>query len=132
MPAIYGRTAAEVVDPAGEVTLYLTTPAPARPHEWRAWYCVPPRPPGDAPPGWPGYRVSEYPTGRFGCDCPANTLGKNRGGRHAAVGKQPCCKHIRGVFDLLAEEAGRGSADDRRPGQGLAGHARPDAPDPAE
>jgi hypothetical protein len=96
---LYGLPAVEVEQPDGEIVRYLVEPTPAlpateeRPAEWRAWFVRSPE--GNV------YRVSEFTSGRFGCNCPAHTLGKNRGGRWQEVKKWPCCKHIRGVWDEL-------------------------------
>ena len=96
MPAtLFGMPAVEVEQPGGEVVKYLVRAVPARPQEgerpeeWRAWEVV--------KEDDTTYRVSEYMSGRWGCDCPAHTLGKNRGGRWQRVKNRPCCKHIQAV-----------------------------------
>lgn len=113
MPAkVYGLPAVEVEQPGGELVPYRVQATPAVPPEWRAWFVYPPSPPKDAPADWPGYRVSEYPSGGWACDCPASTVGKNRGGRWQAVEvrgiERPVCKHCRAVWLDL----GVGRADD--------------------
>lgn len=98
---LFGLPAVEVENPDGEIVKYLvkavaghlaTDDAPA---EWRAWEVTSPK--GDV------YRVSEYPSGRWGCNCPAHTLGKSRGGRWQKVKTNPVCKHCRAVWDELAK-----------------------------
>src|SRR5262245_24335638 len=102
--------ACEVVNPAGEVVLYPVADGCARRGEWRAWEVV--------SPDGRRYRVSEYPSGRWGCTCP---WWVHRGRYRCEPDGRPADKHVRAVQERLAE-VGHGGQDDRRSGKGLAGH----------
>jgi hypothetical protein len=81
MTTVFGLPAVEVEQPDGEVVRYVCTAVPAEKREWRAWRVTGPE--GQS------YRVSEYPSGRWRCECKAFLF---RGRRGASE-----CKHISAV-----------------------------------
>lgn len=85
MVRVYGRDAVEVEQPGGELVAYECRPVPSRPGFWREWLVV--------SPGGAEYRVSERPTGRWACSCPA-----------FAFGGGSLCKHA----EAVRRETGRG------------------------
>jgi hypothetical protein len=97
MPTVYGREAVEVEQPDGEIICYLVRAVPAVPEMWRSWEVT--------SPGGDTYTVSESPRGFWTCDCPAHTLGKNRGGRWQTVGRVTVCKHCGALHQWLTEQA---------------------------
>lgn len=118
MPTLFGMPAVEVEQPDGEIVKYLIVAIPAVQDAWRSWKVTSPK--ADGKSGT--YVVSEYPSGRWGCDCPAHTLGKNRGGRWHKVKQNPVCKHARAVWDEIGCDHGsHEAADSGRPGTGSPG-----------
>lgn len=96
MPTFYAQPAVEVVTPAGEVVPYLVRPLLPLSRERRAWQLT--------GPGGQCYRVSEYPSGRWGCSCPSALYGR---GRRSGAGS---CKHVKGVRNAFASEPAAPSA----------------------
>lgn len=95
---LFGLPAVEVEQPDGEIIKYLVRAVAPPPDGWRAWDVV--------KADDTTYRVVEYPSGRWTCDCPAHTLGKNRGGRWQKIKANPVCKHTRAVWDEMGCSSG--------------------------
>lgn len=86
MTTIYGLPAIEVMDPKGEVVLYLFATTEIQWESAVSWWQL------TAPSG-ESRRVYKTGVGVYDCDCPAATLGRRKGGCWVKLRHQMVCKH---------------------------------------
>lgn len=118
MKTLFGRPLVEVPQPSGALVGYVVEGVtPSDPRVSREWRLTSPK--GET------HTVSEYPS-YWRCTCLAFTRYTRHGRRHTLPTGAVVCKHVA----TLAEMIGAGHAAEiiGRSGEGLAGHARPDAP----